>query len=104
MPYKYAETRKRWRARNLEKAQKFGRESKRRCRAARLEKIRKELIQENSCAICGVSFSRTPHVDHCHVTGKIRGLLCSKCNRGLGFFQDSVQTLESAVRYLKKFL
>lgn len=41
-------------------------------------------------------------VDHCHETNKIRGLLCSNCNRGLGLFKDSVEILQNAINYLKK--
>jgi hypothetical protein len=41
-------------------------------------------------------------VDHDHNTGKIRGLLCNGCNKGLGLFKDSPQLLESAINYLKK--
>lgn len=40
-------------------------------------------------------------VDHCHSTGKIRGLLCHQCNAGLGSFKDSVTYLASAIDYIK---
>ena len=40
-------------------------------------------------------------VDHCHETGKIRGLLCNSCNRALGKFRDSVVHLTAAIRYLE---
>jgi hypothetical protein len=41
-------------------------------------------------------------IDHCHATGKIRGILCSWCNRGLGVFEDNVQFLKNAIKYLKE--
>lgn len=40
-------------------------------------------------------------VDHCHSSGKIRGLLCASCNRALGGFRDSIDTLKSAIAYLE---
>lgn len=56
-----------------------------------------------NCAICGVSFNKaTRHVDHCHTTGKVRGLLCTNCNRGLGYFKDNQQSLLNAIAYLQK--
>jgi hypothetical protein len=41
-------------------------------------------------------------VDHDHETNKIRGLLCSRCNTGLGLFFDNISNLENAILYLKK--
>jgi hypothetical protein len=40
-------------------------------------------------------------VDHCHNTGKIRGILCTKCNTGLGSFKDNIELLMNAIKYLK---
>ena len=66
----------------------------------------KEMLaaQDYRCAICG---STNPYhkskvfcVDHCHETGKIRGLLCHPCNNGLGRFQDDPKLLRAAAKYL----
>jgi len=62
--------------------------------------------QEGNCAICGSpdeTISGNLAVDHCHETDKVRGLLCSNCNKGLGLLQDSIQVLSGAIRYLDKF-
>lgn len=56
--------------------------------------------QNGKCAICCVKSSETLQVDHDHITGKIRGLLCADCNRGLGCFKDSVLFLHRAARYM----
>jgi hypothetical protein len=60
--------------------------------------------QSGGCGICGAKVpggnSIFMHVDHCHATGKIRGLLCTNCNRGLGYFQDDIEVLAAAIRYL----
>lgn len=60
--------------------------------------------QDNKCAICGYSdLSRKqffPIVDHCHKGGKVRGILCSNCNFGLGSFKDNPAFLMKAASYL----
>jgi 5-methylcytosine-specific restriction endonuclease McrA len=55
--------------------------------------------QEGKCVICGEV--RLLHVDHCHKTNRVRGLLCSSCNGGLGMFKDNKQTLAKAIEYLR---
>jgi len=60
--------------------------------------------QSGGCAICGKhqnELSRSLCVDHCHDTGKIRGLLCSDCNVGIGRLKDSLENLKNAIEYLK---
>lgn len=56
--------------------------------------------QNGKCAICCKSQLRL-HIDHCHKTGKVRGLLCNTCNRVLGIFEDSLDRFQSAVNYLR---
>lgn len=61
--------------------------------------------QSGRCAICGGN--RNPQgkrlaVDHCHKTNEIRGLLCTHCNAGLGYFDDSPVLLMAAIQYLAK--
>ena len=56
--------------------------------------------QENRCAICGARLSGKICVDHDHTTKKVRGLLCHKCNTGLGFFEDDPIRLLRAIWYL----
>ena len=58
--------------------------------------------QRGVCAICEQTCSRALAVDHCHTTGKVRGLLCNNCNRGIGHLKENVSFLERAVQYLKE--
>ena len=61
--------------------------------------------QNGKCAICGrpvADFERGLAVDHDHETGKVRGLICPNCNRGLGGFFDNLDLLKGAVEYLEK--
>lgn len=66
-------------------------------------------LQHGECAICGIKESdligRKKYlcVDHNHDTGVIRGLICDKCNRGIGLLQDSIDLLEKSILYLKKY-
>lgn len=59
--------------------------------------------QDRKCASCGdaIDFSKTTHVDHCHRTGKVRGLVCQFCNIALGGAKDSVERLRALIRYLE---
>lgn len=62
--------------------------------------------QDYSCAICGNSPEEGRNntyklsVDHCHTTGEVRGLLCQKCNTGLGLLGDSYESILKALNYL----
>jgi hypothetical protein len=65
--------------------------------------------QKELCAICnkeGFLMDKERHktklvVDHCHVTGVVRGLLCHNCNRALGLLKDDLVTINNAMEYLK---
>ena len=60
--------------------------------------------QDNKCKICeldqaGFHFSLS--VDHCHETGRVRGLLCSNCNQALGCLKDSTELFQKSIKYLE---
>ena len=62
--------------------------------------------QGSCCAICDAKKpgGRTKlfFIDHCHTTGKVRGLLCMRCNTGLGLFLDNPRFLSKAIDYLRE--
>lgn len=58
--------------------------------------------QGGLCKICKEVLTK-PHVDHCHSSKRVRGLLCQGCNFGIGYFKDSIVHLSSAIQYLEEF-
>jgi len=63
--------------------------------------------QNNRCAICdstatGNRRHKNLNVDHCHTTGKVRGLLCHGCNAGIGSMKDDIEILKKAIAYLRE--
>lgn len=59
------------------------------------------LDQNGLCKICGQKDAdRELAIDHCHATGRIRGLLCQKCNTALGLFKDNIELLRKSIIYL----
>jgi hypothetical protein len=56
--------------------------------------------QQGACAICKTASDRMLCVDHCHSTGKVRGLLCHKCNLGLGFYGEDLEIMLAAMTYV----
>lgn len=104
---------RKYRLENPEKARKAVKSSaiKRRYGITPEDKERMLKNQGYKCAICGEELflfgdmenrNKVAHVDHNHETGEVRGLLCDKCNRGLGYFRDNTDYLLSAISYLKK--
>lgn len=64
------------------------------------------VVQNHKCSLCEKPFTYEnnfdrPYIDHDHVTNKVRSLLCSKCNSGLGFLLDSPELLEKAAAYIR---
>jgi len=64
------------------------------------------LSQDKKCKICGDKYEDISkhgglYIDHCHSTGKVRGLLCRSCNSLLGVAKDNVVILQNAINYLK---
>jgi hypothetical protein len=64
------------------------------------------MSQGYKCLICGTDSPKSKkspwHVDHCHTTGRVRGILCHRCNAGLGNFSDNIANLQAAIKYLRK--
>lgn len=69
-----------------------------------------KIDQDSLCAICGSKgfligrngHTEKLHIDHCHTTGKVRGLLCPNCNRALGLFQDNPELMRQAATYVEE--
>lgn len=104
------ESQRKRRAKNPERVREVGKEAERRRRMRRYGLSEEQYTallktQNNSCAICNLVFTengRHIHIDHSHVSGKVRGILCHHCNILLGNAKDSVATLAKAISYLKE--
>lgn len=102
-------------------SRKYNRENREKVKNSKLKRIHKIsleqyndlLIKQNYvCAICKNKEVRIDSrlgktsalsVDHCHVTGKIRGLLCFACNVAIGKFKDDISVLQNAIKYLEAY-
>jgi hypothetical protein len=58
-----------------------------------------DLMQNENCQTCGVRMDKKC-IDHCHLTNKVRGVLCNNCNTALGLIKDNRQTLLNMLQYL----
>lgn len=62
--------------------------------------------QNGCCQICGVAeeeHGKRLHVDHNHKTGKVRGLLCSRCNTAIGKFKEDPEVIRKAIQYIERW-
>jgi hypothetical protein len=101
-----------WRLRNPDAAARIDRKKKYKQLGFTPEDYDRVYAEQGGlCALCGSTGENQRHsnqtsrlhVDHCHSTGKVRGLLCFLCNSALGKFKDSIPTLLAAVEYLKRY-
>lgn len=103
-PEKLKKYQKTWKERHPEKRKLYQRNSAIRAYGIEPEMYYKMLEQQgNGCAICfAKSERRAMNIDHDHTTGKVRGLLCDKCNLTLGFMERE-EWVEKAKQYLAKY-
>lgn len=112
--YRDAEYMRKWRKKNRDSLNSYLKEwrgnNKDKIRSYQLKRLYKLSTEEYNamwaeqggrCLICNRG-NRSLHVDHCHETDVVRGLLCGPCNRALGQFGDNLEGLLKAVDYLRK--
>lgn len=101
------EYQKRYRQDNLDRVRATGRVSSRKRYTEKYGITREEYENRRSsvsgCEICGEmpANGKALHLDHCHVTGRLRGFLCENCNRALGMMKDDPDRLRAAAEYLE---
>ena len=91
-----------WRSANLDRARKTDRVSHY-MRKYGLPIEKATALAESRAGICEICM--TPShlvVDHCHSTGKVRGMICGACNSALGYARESISTLRSLIRYIER--
>jgi hypothetical protein len=100
---RHQENYNRWRQNNLEHANDLDRLRSYGLPSGRYKQILE--IQKGCCAICKANSpapKKTFCVDHCHETGKVRGLLCHRCNTMLGHAKENLETLKNAINFLTR--
>ena len=92
------------------RSKKYWENNKYKCEMARINKVfglsqeQYETLlkmQQGLCYICNIQLLKM-NIDHCHKTGKVRKLLCTDCNVGLGFFKDNPEVIHKALLYIKE--
>jgi hypothetical protein len=97
---------RRWRRENRDKALRLCRESRKKWKYGVSASEARAMLEGQgfSCPICGVTLKYDDpgtHIDHDHVSGRFRGMLCGCCNPGLGYFKDSPRRLRAAADYIE---
>lgn len=96
-PEKVAESQTKWKAENPD-----GTKNIKRKHLYGLTKEEYKALQTKQQGQCAICFQEKPlQIDHCHETGKVRGLLCGPCNRGIGLFEENISSLRNAIEYLQ---
>lgn len=98
-----AELTRMWHKRNPERSRDMYRCRKYKLKRGDFDKMFKD--QDSKCAICGEVDPKGRggfHVDHCHETEKVRGILCHNCNLGIGNLQHDPRIMRAALEYLLK--
>ena len=88
-----------WKRRNPDKMRDYNLKAKYGIPYGTFDRLMGE--QDGRCAICQLEHPKTLHVDHCHDSGVVRGLLCDTCNRGIGYFAEDADRLRAAARYVE---
>lgn len=104
---KHAKNQKEWRAKNPQRHSNLKSEWDLKKYGINLNEYNLLLQKQNGkCAICktsnpkGRGKNRKFAVDHCHITNKVRGLLCPMCNTAIGLLQDNIEIIENAKQYI----
>jgi hypothetical protein len=103
-PERYRSTQQAYKAKNRQRIQQQNRERHLRKKYGLSLGEFESLVDQQlgRCAICKIDLGSDLHVDHEHVTGRIRGLLCGKCNKAVGLLNDDPTLIRAAARYLER--
>ena len=97
-----------WKLQNKARSKRYERWHKTKTKYGVTETDYNQMLESQNgvCKICKTEPENSPKgllfIDHCHATGKVRGLLCDHCNNLLGRAKDSVSTLQEAIKYLEE--
>lgn len=100
---KYQETARKWQRDNPEKLREYSYKKNYGIGVQEYEALLTS--QDGKCACCGREANtcgRKLFVDHCHDTGRVRGIICNRCNYGIGALGDNIDGVQRAIEYLKR--